>query len=119
MPKGPPIGAPATATCTGGPYWPPTELGVDALESAGMQIYLDGPTSDLATKVVTVASFGQSESAATPFNTVGFIDEESIAAALNGVTHTAGTHTAAPCLRFGTEFSLTLKATDDARTLSR
>lgn len=98
----------------GGPYWPPSELGVDALESAGMQIYLDGPTSDLATKVVTVASFGQSVSAATPFHTKGFIDEESIAAALNGTTHTA-----APCLRFGTEFSLALKATDDARTLSR
>ena len=94
----------------GGPYWPPTELGVDTLESAGMQIYLDGPDS-VSTKVVTVASVIGTGSK-------GFIDEASIAATLHGVTHPTSGQTSAPCLRFGTEFSLTLKATDDARTLS-
>ena len=101
-----------------GPYWPPSELGTaTTIESAGMQIYLDGPNSN-SDKIVTIASLRSNGitgagTTVAPLVSLGYLDEETIAQTLTGTTFTASS----PCLRFGSEFSLQLQATADEKTL--
>ena len=56
----------------------------------------------------TVPPLNVNYSASAPLVSLGYLDEETIAQTLTGTTFTASS----PCLRFGSEFSLQLQATE-------